>query len=552
MSHSNEHKAHANSIGTNASGLSMGDAESLSHFPTPPEETPSISMRLEHGKIYSNSPPVTPSREYSQRSLDSGGSTPRRQPSKPGSVKSHHTSTSTSSSPSRRGFTYNDYGLAPPVPPLAPIRRKHHLTDKTAPRDEWHQGSSRIIVDDAEERMLPTSLITNLLSSTADNLSRNQYPPSHLTNDGMSAISEMTYPPPAGVVRTSLVHANPPYPGSPSKSAKGEHSSNKPPSTFLTLDDDESPIGSTATFDSYGPSVIRTASMTRKLGARGASVVGLASGKIRRVASTSRSPSINMPRGKRSDPDDEPDVQRLIMPNLHVGPSSGPYSPARRSSVGFPPDDPTNGPAQAINQNQNGTSFLSSLVPQFSLEKRQSTPSSKQAVGGWFAQKALPRAPLRQDMSLGDEEAHKQENSLPLPALISPAGELQGMLEKDQHPHHSISSSPTNGGYGLASPTWESKYEDVPGHNTLGDLTSVPRGTPNAWIGHPDNPKAQRAPMTRKQKIIAIVGGSILFIALVLGISLGLVLPNMKHSSPICSAGLTGKACNLSEWYNAK
>jgi len=597
----------APSTGTNASGIAVSivDAESLAHFPPPPDEIP-LTPLLEHASSPSRSafggtPPVTPSRKHFRiQPPGSDLSMPQRQGSQPGSRKGLQKSALNVTSGPCPAFARDPIPL---VPPLKPVRRNDDVVDILHPltnTDEWHEGSSKIIVGRAEERMLSTSFITGLLSSTEDIISSNEhlhastsrnYPPSYTTNDDMSDISELTYPPPPGPIRRAPSEADLLDVSSPPRLHHHlNHSqSSEAPQSFLTLDaDGHSFAGSNGTFDEnepYGGSVIRTASTTRKLGARGASVVGFMPATLRRVSLTPSGPSsaaatTNSHLGKGHEsissvpsPDDEINAQRLTIPDFHAGPSSMLYSPARRSSMGVRNSD-LRGPSaqpkvrQSIQSTKTTKSFVSSFIHRFSTfpsTASRDSRSVKDAVIGWFRLKPLPPLPVHPDISIAVEAEHRKvEDGLPLPDLVNRAGVLHSMLEKGHHPHNSFISTLTlskgrhdiDQGVPIASAPWQKESNEGRGGtgaevNITGFLSRARKGdlgitAREQWSAIPDSPKRKHMPLTKKQRMIAIVCIAAVILILMLGIGLGMGLAK-KHKLPDCPGNFTGNACDLGE-----
>lgn len=538
------HKPRVGSLGTNASGISnISNVASLSQFPEPPDSIPSISLRLDpyHTPSAPHSP-ATPSRSYPGTPI-SGRSAPRRKQSANDHSQYPFGPNFSSSSAAQGDFTYNDYegSTTPPIASgsTAPLRRKHHTPERSttmSSRGEQHEGASQSIVDDNEDRMPSTSFITGVLSS-ADHTARSHTPidmssSSHLAYDGMSSISEISYPPRSGAFRTPPA-ADPMAPASPS------NYSQKPSGTFLTMDDDQSAVGSTLTVDSYGVggSVIRTASMSKKLGARGASVVGYASGTIKRVASTSKSPTSPIHREKRREPrssspipDDECDAQRMALSDFRTDHDAASYSPARRSSVGFHPGDHSTGRGVAPLRESKSGSFFSNLTSSF---------------GGWFAPKShnLARTTAYPFTPDADEAAYKsKEDNLRLPQLVSRADALEGMLAQGRRPHHSIDTHASAHRRPVVSP-WDSKYrEDMTARHTY--VSSHVPSPSGSWPTAANGNAANMLRLTRRRK--GILGITLLLIAIALGVGLGIGLPK-KHTPVTCPVGLAGNSCTLSE-----
>ena len=564
-----------NSLITNASGLaestlSNGDATSLSHFPTPPEEIPVTSLRSELGSAsparsaFGLPPPVTPaSREFRAPSLG------RRQPSSAGNHTEAASQVSHLKSKRRRG-------------PVKKLRLRSGILEN----EEWHEGSSKIVVDDEEERMLSTSFITNLLSSTEDMTSigshsrspSKKYTQSFAASDGASAISEMTYPPPTGIIRTQSPYVAPGVVASHLSPLKQQPQSTattpEPPGSFLALDEDgRSLVGSIATYDGndlQGGSIIRTASMTRKLGARGASVVGFAPATLHRVSNTppneaSSSTYVSGHESLYSMPipkeEEEEKGQRLTIPaHFEHRPISTPYSPAQSSSVGVRNSGRASGTVRYSHSTRSQKGRFSGFASRL---------SAMPSIGGWFGQKPLPRIPINTNLTIVAEADHrKEENALPLPELVYRAGALEGMLEKGYHPHRSLNSTITTDYWGngkdqvgivAAAAPWEAQIKhNMDGAATVSSVTGFFTRTRNRSrhlnhqernVGQPVSPKFRHKPVTKQQQILVAVAICVLFIfSTALGVGLGVGLGKKKHEFPAlpsCSGNMTGKSCNL-------
>jgi hypothetical protein len=582
----------APSVGTNASGVaeSVVDAESLAHFPPPPDDIPLTPLRdyvpSPSRSVFGRALPATHNRKHFRIPLSASGS-----------AASHRTYPSNASSASHRTFPQNEYGPIPLGSPLRPSRLGDDIADTPlSNKSEWHEGSSKIIVGRAEERMLSTSFITDLLSfedTTTSNVyprpsTNKNHPPSYIINDEMSVFPELTYPPPSGLIRTAPPDIDISHRSSPLQLQDSDYSqSSQPPESFLALDaDGRSIVGTNGTLDGFeqnGASVIRTASKSRKLGARGASVVGFAQATLRTVSLTLSGPSSNnastisnVGKGQASasstpGPGDEGDAQRLTIPDFH-GPSPMLYSPAQRSSGDFRNSDvhtnsrPQHKVRYSIQSTKTTKSFASSFIPRFSVVPStapRSSRSIKEAVSSWFRLKPLPRLPVHPDMSIAAEaEFRKADDALPLPELVNRAEALQGMLEKGYRPHSGFnhnnfnSTSTTNKGrYDFdrevpITSAWEGPSERK---NSTSIMANVTRFFAHGGSGGDSNqgqrygPNIKRVPMTKKQRVIVIGCIAMLILASILGIGLGTGLAKKKQKLPNCPGNFTGNACNLGE-----
>jgi len=218
------------SITTTASGIADStisyttvDAlhSQLGHFPPPPTELPTPTTPRSHAFHIPIAPLKLPQRNPHP---DVPSETSRGPPPQPPPIY---------------------YSVEQPIPPNGPLRQlrrqpslKTYATNGTvgslSPFD-WHEGSSSIDIDPHDDRMLPTSFITSLISTSDHGSPRsNPTPMPPLQNtvqlfsgrnnqDAMSSISEATYPPhnyPPVLPQSKAVPPGPAYLESSGRSSK--------------------------------------------------------------------------------------------------------------------------------------------------------------------------------------------------------------------------------------------------------------------------------------------------------------------------------------------
>jgi len=138
------------------------------------------------------------------------------------------------------------------------------------------------------------------------------------------------------------------------------------------------------------------------------------------------------------------------------------------------------------------------------------------------------------------------------------------MLEKGHHPHNSFISTLTlskgrhdiDQGVPIASAPWQKESNEGRGGtgaevNITGFLSRARKGdlgitAREQWSAIPDSPKRKHMPLTKKQRMIAIVCIAAVILILMLGIGLGMGLAK-KHKLPDCPGNFTGNACDLGE-----
>jgi hypothetical protein len=492
-SQNSRHRA-VHSITTNASGIadstiSYGTIDALrsqlGHFPPPPSETPTPTTPTASG--FSFPVPIAPL------------NLPQRNPHP--DVPSE-----TSHGPQPQRHPLAHYLTERPTPAdgaLRPLRRqpsfKTYATNGTvgslSPFD-WHEGSSSIDVDPHDDRMLPTSFITSLISSSErGSLRSNPTTMSPFQNsaqlfsggndhDGASSISDATYPP----------HDYPPFP-SPDKTT--------PP----------------------GAAYLESSGRSSKTSTVGTWTLDAGHGE---PSVRSHTPFINA--AQKYDPIEEDTMGELQARGEASKHSSG-INPSKRSSRGR---------RQSLTSTRTTKSYVSSLISKLS-----------RAASRRFATKPLPPVPAIPG-ELRDSDYQKFEDAMPLPQLANRADVLSKMLAKGHRPYSDY--SPSNVHRSMPDTGMEIPWDGVT--QTRGAAKS---GWPaiheaSAYGHHPEEKAASsERPVgfwerltTRfgKKRIVAtlIVIPALLIILAVL---LGVLLSRKSTGLPDCPAGKTGTDCDI-------
>jgi len=414
----------------------------------------------------------------------------------------------TSHGPPQQDHPPIHYPAEEPIPPndaLRPLRRQPSLNTyatggtvgSLSPFD-WHEGSSSIDVDPHDDRMLPTSFITSLISSEHGSPRSNPAPMSPLQNsaqlfsggndrDATSSISDATYPP----------HNYPPTP-SPNKvippgAAYLESSGRSKSSSVggITLDTEHG-----------GPSV------------------------------RSHTPLVIAPH--RYEPIEEDTVGELQARGESPKPSSGLNSPWRSFRDR----------RQSLASTRTTKTYISSLISKLSrvTSRKQTTP------------KPLPPLPAI-PAELRNQEYRKFEESMPLPQLANRAEVLSRMLAKGHtpdsgnpspsNPYQSMPSTgvgvPWNGvAQAQEAPRsiWSPIYEvSLHQHHSEGEKKATSDRPVGFW---------ERLTTRFGKKRIIMVLLVIAALLLVLAVLLGVLFKKSTSELPTCPAGRTGTDCDIS------
>jgi len=467
------------SIDTNASKLAESTI-SFSQFPSPPTSIPTTPLASPHRAEFARSP---------NRSHSSPTASPKHHPS------------------------------LPPSPHARTI----------SPHD-WHEGASSIDVDATEDRLLSTSFITSLLKESSDPGPSSRR--TSITSDALSGFSEMTYPPPNRTVERPPL-PNPPVPRPP---PPRPHGARPPPSSFPSsrpfpaipespgfVSDDSDTLYSTGHDD---PTIIRSASVTRGPRMQGVSVVGLAPARLHSITSSSWRPSTI---ASSDMPDDKAEYAEYSA--VH---NTLPYSPALPSTAihsGFFQDKP-----RSVRSTK---SFATSIISRISSAAR----SVNRALPlPWKRLKPLPPIPVNHHNAVAaEQEAAREESTIPLPTLVARASILNGMLEKGYHPHHSLTSYHKHDM--IASGCEESDFKEGDTlHHRRQTMSSPP------WSDIPDSPRSHsNSRFANKRRYLIILAVFVVVAAAAVGAGVGVSLSRKSSNKlPVCSSpNLTGQSCDL-------
>lgn len=407
----------------------------------------------------------------------------------------------------------------------------------------WHDGVSSIDnIDVAEERMLSTSFITNLLREEQPGFFRHDrdgHPLPDTPTDAMSAISEVTYPPQRRYYASSSSTRASPIP------------SNLPPSSFSFQQGTNASVFTASTSidgDSTCPSEgqIRTARISHE------------PSTLRNVIGTVPAPaySIDRPHSPFNESSEEKaGIDDGSKVNLADYPLS--YTPSLDNATPLYPSD--------VHARRQSVHSTKSHAPSFMsrLSSMSGHRSVKQAIRKLRPPKPLPPVPILPHVPLSQErERRQQDEAMPLPDLAMRANVLQNMLVHGHHPHQSLSSSPIItgtggvGGGGLRpQPTVRDASAVLP-HLQMDSEQYVRRtfysnnGLPIPPEDPPTPKRKRRKPLltkwTAKKKWMVVGLALILIIGLAVGLGVGLSAKSKAGGLPVCSAAnITGLACDL-------
>jgi hypothetical protein len=411
---------------------------------------------------------------------------------------------------------------------------------------DWHEGSSIISVDPAEERMLSTSFITGLLSSAnpakASGLtSAPQTPQAPYQAEVGTPVSEMSYPPssPRYYERVAGPTHFPPPNMYPSRYAEEE------PEPSITCESEA--------VTSYEAHANLVQSGPTKL-----SVVGMSPATVHHFSHTSSMPGFTHPQS--------PDTM-----------TSKPYPPSvfssvigRMQSLDIQPLVPTSQPLTSaipldselgasnkisaklqrrgsVYSTRTVKSHVSSLIS----SAGQRTARAMRATKDWLRIKPLPPIPTIPNVSLSQEQEHRRmEDAVPLPQLAERADRLKTMLNSGHLSRDSIDSS-SSGLYSEKIPPLGTRASGV--QVALGGRRrqSVAFGVPEPGV--PDNPLKSKSlfkrPISRNAVIKLRIAIVILVLLVIVGVVVGVVVGREHSRSSKCPANRTGNTCSLSKSY---
>lgn len=458
------------------STISSGTVDALySHFPPPPSELPTPTTPRSHGFLI----PVAPLRLPQRSPYPDVPSESSRQPSlqrfptyNPPEEPAPQNSTPRQL---RRQPSLNTYATNGTLGSLSPF--------------DWHEGSSSIDIDPSDDRMLPTSFITSLISasehgsprSTSASMSPPQRPAQLFSGgnnlDAMSSISDATYPP----------HDYPP-----------SHRTIPPGAAYL-----ESSGRSTKT------NSIGTRTSETDLG--GPSV-------------GSHTPFINPV--NKYDPIEEDTMGELQARGETSRYSSG-ANPSKRSSGTR---------RQSLVSTRTTKSYVSSLISKLSRATSRRQPILK----------PLPPVPSIPNQLRGSDY-RKFEESMPLPQLASRAEVLSKMLARGYRPDSNYSpSNPTStprmdvhlGSVSQTPPASRSNWPTIPEAPSFVFHAEEKATTPSRPVGFWDRLITK---FGKRRIIVTLIVIALLLI--VLAVLLGVLLK--KSALPKCPAGKTGTDCDI-------
>ena len=462
------------SIITNASGIadstiSYGTVDALqsqlSHFPSPPSELPTPTTSISPPFLVPVAPLNLPQRNP--------------HPDVP-SESSQHLRSQPSSRPLRRQSSFKTYATNGTLGSLSPF--------------DWHEGSSSIDVDPNDDRMLPTSFITSLISSSEHGSPRSNpalmSPPQNSAQlfsggkdlDAMSLMSDATYPP----------HNYPPV---------------SPPTRAI-------PPGA-----AYLVSSGRSSKTSSSVGALTADT------EYDKPSVQSHTPLINP--ASRYKPIAEDTVGEL--------------QARGEASKHFPiANTGGRGRGQSFTSTRTTKSYVSSLISKLSR-----ATSRKRTVA-----KPLPPVPTI-PTELRETEYQKSEESMPLPQLANRADVLSKMLARGHRPHSD--HSPSNVYRSIPTPGVEVQWNSIT--QTLEASGSKRPTIQESSYRYHSGEKAESSnrPVGFWHRLVARFGKKriitmlivIAVLLVVFAILLGVLLRKKSIALPKCPAGKTGTDCDI-------
>ncbi len=378
---------------------------------------------------------------------------------------------------------------------------------KLSPND-WLEGSSLLSVDPTEERMLSTSFITSLLSSSTpdktpspgDGSPQGLHPPPSQADVGR-LVSETSYPP------SSLRH-NEPVAGS---------------GNFL-------PSSHPSTSPGEGPDVSVLGMVLRHL----ASETSVSESLHQQSQATygSTAPLNPHPPSAFSSAMDKMQTT-VIQPSTVI---SQRWTPERSASPDFSSSKKSVKPQRRTSAQSSKTirSHVSSLISSVG----QRAARAAHATMGWRRVKPLPPIPTIPHTSLYQEQEHRRmEGAVPLPLLAERADRLAVMLDSGHLPHNGVihpSRFSSDKGSATNSRRLHGAKSDKP----------LPEGSHTPW----KSKLFLKLPINRNGKIKLFIGASVLALLVLIGIIVGVVVGRRHAHSVSCSANRTGNTCSLSEY----
>ncbi|KAI0257656.1 hypothetical protein BJV78DRAFT_51949 [Lactifluus subvellereus] len=414
---------------------------------------------------------------------------------------------------------------SPPSLPGAP---------KLSPFD-WHEGSSTISVDLAEERMLSTSFITGLLSSANSVGSLGDSPRPSYQADVDSLVSEMSYHPSSSryhdrVTGSTRIPSSLHLPRSP---VEGRDP------TIASENDTITSYERNADVVQPGPG------LTRKV-----SVVGMAPATLRHVSATS------IPESHPQSPDDDDTHSSTILLNpypfsaFHSGIKTQPAASQRLTPITplgaeyetFSKPFAKRRRRESEYSSKTVKSHVSSLISSVS----QRTTRAARTTMEWMRIKPLPPLPTIASMSLYQEQEHRRmEDAVPLPQLAERADRLTTMLNSGHLSHDSISSFSGHGFEKISPLRTRASGLQVTSGGRRRQSVALSVHEP----GTPDSPLKSKSffkqPINRNVKIRLFAAASGLTLLVLIGVVVGVVAGRKYPRSLNCPANRTGNTCSL-------
>ena len=580
--------------GIAASAISFGgESLRLSQFPPPPTEIPTTPSRSEfamHTPTRANfsprdTPPGTPQRGLPHQLPSHRMDPPTSVISRPLPLPERSRSrgrASNASSP--QGSTRSRPLPRHPLQANASTHPPHATPTRQPSSSDWQEGASSVDLDPDEDRLLSTSFITSLLSSTELNGNRSYspisfrtmtLPPSHVS-DALSCISDSSYLPPSRLTGSpSSGHPLLPAQLPPSchvPNHKPSHPLRPPPSSYPPIPSEVvNPTGRPSSVDSvtlhsalgHEPLfTARNASISRGYRASGVTMVGAASTKLQAHDGEEEN---SKPQASEADLlSDVRAGQELTGPfgndseNSHAAPSSMLFSPALPPTPGFHPRPLRDRSRKAsMRESQYSTRTTKSYVSSFISRVSAVASGHSVALRSAFRSrtvKPLPPIPTLPHLSVAAEaERRRLEEGLPMPQLVNRADTLAKMLEKGDYPHDRLDparqeklgveslydneGSDRRASYAEQARNFPSR-DRKPKRRRLFAIASSFNITPHRCRRY----FTSKTPRT----IIAVCGLALILI--VVAVAVGVTVTKKRRSPRLtCAGNITGASCNLSK-----
>ncbi|KAH9984660.1 hypothetical protein BJV74DRAFT_776148 [Russula compacta] len=452
-------------------------------------------------------------------------------PTSVGTPPRHH---SPSHGPGKTERLQNSDSRARPLSPTSLVR-----AGKLSPYD-WHEGSSILSVDPAEERMLSTSFITELLSSTASftsspsDSSPRAFRPSYQADVG-SLVSELSYPP-------SLRHHDP-----IARSSRFRLGSVVPGEGPDSHTNGENDTIASYSYEGSADIIQPGHGLTRKV-----SVLGMAPATLRQVASAASIPESLHPQSQVTCSSTAPlnphppSVFSSIMDKIQPIDIQPPIS----APLHFTPETDFVSGKPSV-QVQRRTSAHSSRTVKTHVSSLisaagQRTARAARATMEWMRIKPLPPVPTIPNISLFQEQEHRRmDGAVPLPQLAERADRLTAMLDSGRLPHDSIRSPSRLGSDKGSPPGVGASGVKVPSGGRRRQSANFDGMQSNRPQSPPKSKSFLKRPISQRSKIKLFIGTSLLALLTLIGIVVGVTVGHKHAHSSTCPANRTGNTCNL-------